>query len=181
MQKVGMSKKEVKATIRKQVLMVFFVPLVMAGIHIAAAFKMITKLLLVFAMTNVGLFAVCTLVTFLIFAGIYALAKIHLRGFAKLSSLMIDNCPDAIALCHDFTFADHDVDINNHLRPSLVQRYMIETADHQMRDRLNHIPLYQRRPQMIINIHIMTGDYIIVRVSHFRSRWLTAMWISICT
>ncbi len=85
MQKVGMSKKEVKATIRKQVLMVFFVPLVMAGIHIAAAFKMITKLLLVFAMTNVGLFAVCTLVTFLIFAGIYALVyMVTAREYYKI-------------------------------------------------------------------------------------------------
>ncbi len=85
MQKVGMSKKEVKATIRKQVLMVFFVPLVMAGIHIAAAFKMITKLLLVFAMTNVGLFAICTLVTFLIFAGIYALVyMVTAREYYKI-------------------------------------------------------------------------------------------------
>lgn len=85
MQKVGMSKKEVKATIRRQVLMVFFVPLVMAGLHIAAAFKMITRLLLVFAMTNVGLFAVCTVVTFLIFAGIYALVyMVTAREYYKI-------------------------------------------------------------------------------------------------
>ena len=73
MQKVGMSKAEVKRTIRKQVLMVFFVPLLMAGLHIAAAFKMITKLLLVFSMTNVELFGLCTMITFLVFAVIYAL------------------------------------------------------------------------------------------------------------
>ncbi|MCI9638554.1 acyl-[acyl-carrier-protein] thioesterase [Emergencia sp. 1XD21-10] len=35
----------------------------------------------------------------------------------------------------NYVITSHDVDINNHLRPSLVQRYMIETADHQMRDR----------------------------------------------
>lgn len=34
-----------------------------------------------------------------------------------------------------YAVTSHDVDINNHMRPSLVQRYMIETADHQMRDR----------------------------------------------
>ena len=85
MQKVGMSKKEVKATIRRQVLMVFFVPLVMAGLHIAAAFKMITRLLLVFSMTNVGLFAVCTVVTFMIFAGIYALVyMVTAREYYKI-------------------------------------------------------------------------------------------------
>lgn len=72
MQKVGMSRAEVRKTIRRQVLMVFFIPLIMAGIHVAAAFKMITKLLLVFSMTNVHLFALCTAGTFLVFAAIYA-------------------------------------------------------------------------------------------------------------
>ena len=72
MQKVGMSRTEVKKTIRRQVLLVFFIPLIMAGIHVAAAFKMITKLLLVFSMTNVHLFALCTACTFLVFAAIYA-------------------------------------------------------------------------------------------------------------
>lgn len=73
MQKVGMSKAEVKSAIRKQVLLVFFAPLLMSGLHILAAFKMITKLLLVFSMNNVPLFALCTLGTFLMFAVIYAL------------------------------------------------------------------------------------------------------------
>lgn len=72
MQKVGMSKQEVKKSIRTQVLMVFFIPLIMAGIHVLAAFKLITRLLLLFSLTNVGLFATCTVITFLIFAGIYA-------------------------------------------------------------------------------------------------------------
>lgn len=72
MQKVGMSRTEVRKTIRRQVLLVFFIPLIMAGIHVAAAFKMITKLLLVFSMTNVYLFALCTVCTFLVFAAIYA-------------------------------------------------------------------------------------------------------------
>ena len=67
-----MSRTEVKKTIRRQVLLVFFIPLIMAGIHVAAAFKMITKLLLVFSMTNVHLFALCTVCTFLVFAAIYA-------------------------------------------------------------------------------------------------------------
>lgn len=85
MQKVGMSRAETKGIIRRQVLMVFFLPLVMAGIHVAAAFKMITKLLLVFSMTNKGLFAACTLGTFLVFAVIYALVyMVTAREYYKI-------------------------------------------------------------------------------------------------
>ncbi len=85
MQKVGMSKGEVKKTIRKQVLMVFFVPLVMAGIHILAAFKMITRLLQVFMMYNVPLFALCTAGTFVVFAIIYAIVyAVTAREYYKI-------------------------------------------------------------------------------------------------
>jgi putative ABC transport system permease protein len=45
MQKVGMGKLQIKKTIRSQVLMVFFLPLVATVIHIAFAIPMITKLL----------------------------------------------------------------------------------------------------------------------------------------
>lgn len=85
MQKVGMSKAEVKGTIRRQVLMVFFLPLAMAGIHILAAFKMITRLLLIFSMYNVPLFALCTLGTFLVFTVIYALVyAVTAREYYKI-------------------------------------------------------------------------------------------------
>lgn len=72
MQKVGMSKKEVRQSIRSQVLMVFFLPLMAAVIHIAVAFKVITKLLAVLNMVNVSLFLVCTVVTVAVFAIFYA-------------------------------------------------------------------------------------------------------------
>lgn len=72
MQKVGMSKKEIKKTIRSQVLMVFFLPLLFTVIHIAFAFPMITKLLAVLNLKNVSLFMLCTLLTILVFAVIYA-------------------------------------------------------------------------------------------------------------
>lgn len=72
MQKVGMSKKEVRQSIRSQVLMVFFLPLMAAVIHIAVAFKVITKLLAVLNMVNVSLFLVCTIVTVAVFAIFYA-------------------------------------------------------------------------------------------------------------
>ncbi|WP_163193489.1 ABC transporter permease [Clostridium thermarum] len=72
MQKVGMSKAEIKKSIGSQVLMVFFLPLVTAIIHIAFAFKVIVKLLAVLNLTNVTLFILCTIGTILVFAIFYA-------------------------------------------------------------------------------------------------------------
>lgn len=71
MQKVGMSKKEVKRSIRSQVLSVFFLPLVVAVIHVAVAFKVMTKILGVLNLTNVSLFAVCTIITIAVFTVFY--------------------------------------------------------------------------------------------------------------
>ncbi len=73
MQKVGMSRQEVKASIRSQVLSVFFLPLLMAGVHIAFAFPIISRLLAVMNLTNTALFALCTVVTLVIFAVFYAI------------------------------------------------------------------------------------------------------------
>jgi len=73
MQKVGMSRDEIKQAIKSQVLAVFFLPLVTAVIHIAFAFKVITKLLEVLNLTNVQLFAACTALTILVFAVFYVI------------------------------------------------------------------------------------------------------------
>ena len=71
MQKVGMSQDEIKSSIRSQVLMVFFLPLLTAGIHTAAAFPMVKKLLSLFNLTNIKLFLFATLICYLVFAVIY--------------------------------------------------------------------------------------------------------------
>lgn len=73
MQKVGLERTEVRGTIRSQVLMVFFLPLVTAIIHITVAFPMITKLLAVLNLKNIPLFAVCTAVTMVLFSVIYGM------------------------------------------------------------------------------------------------------------
>jgi len=73
MQNVGLSRKEIKTTIHSQVLLVFFLPLFTAVIHIAFAFKVITKLLYLLNLTNVSLFLTCTLITIGAFAAIYIL------------------------------------------------------------------------------------------------------------
>ena len=71
MQKVGMSKKEVKRSIQSQVLSVFFLPLIVAVIHVAVSFKVMTKILGVLNLTNVPLFAICTVITIAVFAVFY--------------------------------------------------------------------------------------------------------------
>lgn len=76
MKKVGMSKEEIRKSIGSQVLMVFFLPLVTAIIHIAFAFKVIVKLLAVLNLTNVTLFALCTAGTIFVFAIFYAIVYI---------------------------------------------------------------------------------------------------------
>ena len=68
-----MSKREVICSIRFQILMVFFLPLVMAIIHIAVAFPVITKLLSVFYLKNTKLFFGCTAGTVGIFAVFYVI------------------------------------------------------------------------------------------------------------
>jgi len=73
MQKVGLSKAEIKRSIRSQVLMVFFLPLITAVIHIAFAFNVITKLLALLNLSNVTLFVLTTGGTILIFAVFYAI------------------------------------------------------------------------------------------------------------
>lgn len=71
MQQVGMTPKEVKATIRTQVLLMFFLPLVTAAIHIAFASPLIKQIVFAFGLQNVHLFLLCTLGTFGVFALLY--------------------------------------------------------------------------------------------------------------
>lgn len=88
MQKVGMSEHEVKSSIHSQILTVFFLPLILAGIHMSFAFPIIKKLLTLFQLSNVSLLLLCTAGTYLIFAliygAIYALtARVYYRIVKK--------------------------------------------------------------------------------------------------
>ena len=73
MKKLGLSRREVRSSVRRQILMVFFLPLLMAMLHITMAFPMIRRMLLLFGMTNTKLFIGCTAGTVLIFAVVYGL------------------------------------------------------------------------------------------------------------
>ena len=71
MQKVGLSREEVRAAIRGQVLMVFFLPILVAAVHIAFDFNMVEKLLTLFYLHDTALTALCTLGTLLVFFLVY--------------------------------------------------------------------------------------------------------------
>lgn len=73
MQKVGMSKQEVKHSIRSQVMSVFYLPLICAVVHVMVAFKIITKLLSAFALSNVKLIAGTTIATVIVFGIFYTI------------------------------------------------------------------------------------------------------------
>lgn len=85
MQKVGMSRREVKGAIRRQILLVFFIPLVMAMVHISMAFPLIRRLLLLFGMANTKLYVGCTAGTVLAFALVYGLIySMTARSYYKI-------------------------------------------------------------------------------------------------
>ncbi len=85
MEKVGMSNAEVKASIHSQIRMVFFLPLVTAACHLAAAYPMLKKLLALVALYNGTLFAWCLAGTVLVFGLIYlAVFAVTSRSYYKI-------------------------------------------------------------------------------------------------
>ncbi len=76
MQKVGMSDQEVKGTIKRQILLVFFLPLVFAFFHTIAGFGMITELLGVLFLYNRTLIIAIAVVVSCIFAVLYGMSYI---------------------------------------------------------------------------------------------------------
>lgn len=73
MQKVGMSQTEVKKSIHSQVLIVFFLPLAVAVLHMIVAFPYMTKLLRAMYLTDIPLLTLCTVCTVAIFALVYVI------------------------------------------------------------------------------------------------------------
>lgn len=73
LRKVGMTRTEIKGAINSQVLTVFFLPLIAAGVHMAFAFFIISRMLKVMALTNTALFGIVLLICYLVFAALYVL------------------------------------------------------------------------------------------------------------
>ncbi len=87
MQKVGMSRQEVKRTIHAQVLIVFFLPLLTAGVHTGFAFPIINRVLTLFNLMGRDFYLKCVVGTFAVFAALYALVyALTARTYYKLVS-----------------------------------------------------------------------------------------------
>lgn len=87
MQKVGITKEGIRKSINSQLLTVFFMPLLFAGMHLAFAFPIISRLLKLFHLNNIMLFAVSSITAFLVFALLYALVyKITSNAYYKIVS-----------------------------------------------------------------------------------------------
>lgn len=87
MQKVGMTQKDIRKSINSQVLTVFFLPLIAAGIHLCFAFPLISKLLTLFNLTNLYLLILTTIACYLIFTLFYMLVyKITSKAYYSIVS-----------------------------------------------------------------------------------------------
>ena len=85
MQKVGLERQQIRKSINGQILVVFFLPLLAAAVHVAFDFRLMVLLLQLFAMDSVKLTALCTLVTFGAFAALYILVyRITARAYYKI-------------------------------------------------------------------------------------------------
>lgn len=76
MRQVGMTRREIRSSVRSQVLTVFFLPLAAAGVHMAFAFPMIRLILTMFGLTNSRLFMICALLCFAVFSLVYLAAYV---------------------------------------------------------------------------------------------------------
>ncbi len=72
MRKVGLTQREVRSSIRSQVLIVFFLPIAVAAVHILFDFNLVARMLTLFGVRNTATVALCTGGTLLAFLAVYA-------------------------------------------------------------------------------------------------------------
>lgn len=85
MRKVGLGERDVRRSIRSQVLMVFFLPILVAAVHILFDFNLVVQLLSLFAVRNVAVTAACTAGTLLAFGLVYgAVYLLTARTYYKI-------------------------------------------------------------------------------------------------
>lgn len=87
LQQVGMTRREIRRSVNSQLLTVFFLPLVTAGVHLSFAFPMIQKMLLLFGLADVSLLIVITACCYLVFALFYmAVYRATSRAYVAIVS-----------------------------------------------------------------------------------------------
>ncbi len=72
MQNVGMTKGEIRKSINSQILTVFFLPILFAGVHLCFSFPFLWKILILFGFSDKLFMILVTIGVFLVFALIYA-------------------------------------------------------------------------------------------------------------
>ena len=84
---MSFTKNEIRKSINSQLLTVFFLPLIFAGMHLAFAAPIIKKLLLMFNITNLNFFIVTVVISFAIFSLFYMIIyKITSSAYYKIVS-----------------------------------------------------------------------------------------------
>lgn len=73
LRKVGMEDTQIKKTINAQILLVFFMPLALAGLHLICAYPMISKLMVLFTITDMTLIKIVTCITFVMIGVFYGI------------------------------------------------------------------------------------------------------------
>ncbi|MBZ2385943.1 ABC transporter permease [Anaerococcus murdochii] len=87
LRKLGIGEEKIKKTIDKQVLVFFFLPLVVSGIHVGFAFKMISKIFVMLGCVNNSIKITSFVIGFVIFALLYLIYyKLSSREYYKLIS-----------------------------------------------------------------------------------------------
>lgn len=87
MQKVGLNRSEIKKSIRSQILTVFFLPLVSAGVHVAFTFPLMKKLMVLVVLNDVHLFLIYTVASYTLFVIVYAIIyAVTARTYYKIVS-----------------------------------------------------------------------------------------------
>ena len=87
MQKVGMTKKEIRKSINSQMLTVFFAPLLMAGLHLGFAFPFVYRLLMLFGLYDRLFLLEVTGACYLVFALFYVVVYgITSRAYYRIVS-----------------------------------------------------------------------------------------------
>ena len=87
MQKVGMTKDNIKKSINSQMLTVFLVPILFAAAHLATVLPMVNKLLLLFGHNNLPLLLISAGLSFLVCGIFYAVTyKLTSNAYYKIVS-----------------------------------------------------------------------------------------------
>lgn len=85
MRSVGMSDRDIRRSVNGQVRVVFFAPLLVAAVHVAFDFPLVTRLLSLFGVHSLGLELLCTLAVFALFVLLYlGVYRLTARVYYKL-------------------------------------------------------------------------------------------------